>query len=110
MPATDHDPTANPDNEPVVLGPWRAFRTKTRKVHIASALTTGAVRVTSALVKFDLHQRLAWTSSGRCYRIVCPPAEEELARGLLTAYLIRAGLVGAKDISGTLWRAMLARA
>ncbi len=90
----------------VVLGPWRAFRSPMGKLHIASELGPGTVRITSSLSGVDRVARIAKTSSGNLYRFVCPPAQDQVTCGMLVDYAGRAGLAGAKDVSATLWQAI----
>lgn len=90
----------------VVLGPWRAFRSPLGKLHIASELGPGAVRITSSLSGVDRVARIAKTSSGALYQFVSPPAADQVTCGMLTDYAGRAGLAGAKDVSATLWKAI----
>lgn len=90
----------------VVLGPWRAFRSPMGKLHIASELGPGTVRITSSLSGVDRVARIAKTSSGNLYRFVCPPAQDQVTCGMLVDYAGRAGLAGATDVSAKLWQAI----
>ncbi|WAC73467.1 hypothetical protein OU995_01580 [Roseateles sp. SL47] len=90
----------------VVLGPWRAFRSPMGKLHIASELGPGSVRITSSLSGVDRVARIAKTSSGNLYRFVSPPAQDQVTCGMLADYAGRAGLAGAKDVSAKLWEAI----
>jgi hypothetical protein len=109
---SDRNSDSRPDaplSEPapmVVLGPWRAFRSPMGKLHIASELGPGTVRITSSLSGVDRVARIARTSSGNLYRFVCPPAQDQVTCGMLVDYAGRAGLAGAKDVSATLWQAI----
>lgn len=90
----------------VVLGPWRAFRSPMGKLHIASELGPGTVRITSSLSGVDRVARIAKTSSGNLYRFVCPPAQDRVTCDMLVDYAGRAGLAGATDVSAKLWQAI----
>lgn len=105
----NHNERDAPLSEPapmVVLGPWRAFRSPMGKLHIASELGPGTVRITSSLSGVDRVARIAKTSSGNLYRFVCPPAQDQVTCDMLVDYAGRAGLAGAKDVSATLWQAI----
>jgi|GEM_PF-6233783 len=110
MSENDRDGTPSEPAPMVVLGPWRAFRSPMGKLHIATELGPGSVRITSSLSGVDRVARIAKTSSGNLYRFVSPPAQDQVTCGMLADYAGRAGLAGARDVSATLWEAIEAKA
>lgn len=92
--------------EAVRLGPWRAYRAADGKVYLASALASGAIRVTSPISGVDSLSRIAKTTSGSLYLLGGPPAMDHAICRSLVSHMRRAGMAGAKDISAKLWKAI----
>lgn len=95
--------------EPLIqVAVWRLVRVGEGELILVVALSSGAVRTTSALDHFDPVTRQARTFSGRVYELRCGPTEDSFQRRRIAAALKQAGLQLASDVSDDFWAFVMA--
>lgn len=95
--------------EPLVqVAVWRLVRVGEGELILVVALSSGAVRTTSAFDHFDPVTRQARTFSGRVYELLCGPTEESFQRLRIAAALEQSGLQLASDVSDDYWASVMA--
>lgn len=94
----------------VDLHHWRMFRAPSGDTRLSAEINPGTMRITTPVVAVDIPKACCITLSGRRYRLCCPPEDGELLRALIQANAERSGLVGAADVSDSIWSEISTRA
>ena len=104
---TNHRLAPSVQSQPVVsIRRWRIVTTASGEEHLTGLLENGYTwRVTSPVVEFKASARRIWTSSGRQYELVGPPAIDGADVIVIAAQLLINGLVDTENTSEIYWQA-----
>jgi hypothetical protein len=92
---------AEPD---IVLIRWRVLQTDQGSRHLAGAradIFDG--RVSTAIVSFDVSERVAVTQSGRIYQLSGPPGHSEDAQYVWERWCVANNITSYEDVTSSFW-------
>lgn len=104
-----------PGEEPSIeVHSWRLFKAPSGELHLGTLRDRqpdrAVVRLTSALLWFDMAAKAVTTASGRRYMLIGPPESRPLECMAIRNGAAQMGLAGGIDVSAELWAQVQAAA